>query len=146
MRELIAQRKAPRGATMPEKVEMAGVFLLDVNNAIWQDVGLAGEDLTDPLSGMCDDVVHRGIKALLEVDRCGEEEAHLVHERRALQVWFSEQWKIVMEGCAATGAYYYIFSHRPSNACHFERQTAYNINWSFENKIFVSCISFGRST
>jgi hypothetical protein len=110
MRELIAQRKAPLGATVPDKVEMAGLFALDVDDAIWQDVGLADEDLMDPPLWMCDDDVQRGIKARLELGRCLEEEARLVHERHALQVWFSEEWKIVMEGCEATGAYYHIFT------------------------------------
>ena len=110
MRELIAQRKAPQGATVPEKIEMTGLFALDVDDAIWQDVGLADEDLVDPPLWMCDEDVRRGIKALLELDRCLEEEARLVHERRALQVWFSEEWKIVTEGCQATGACYYILT------------------------------------
>jgi hypothetical protein len=110
MRELIAQRKAPQGATVPEKVEMTGLFALVVDDAIWQDVGLADEDLMDPPIWMCNDDVRRGIKALLEIDRCMEEEARLVHERRALQVWFSEEWKIVMEGCQVTGACYYILT------------------------------------
>ncbi|KAF8218514.1 hypothetical protein L208DRAFT_1172909, partial [Tricholoma matsutake] len=47
---------------------------------------------------MCDEDVRRGIKVFLELDHCLEEEACLVHERWALQVWFSEEWKIVMEG------------------------------------------------
>lgn len=109
MRELIAQGKAPEGATVPEKVEMAGLFTLDVDDAIWQDVGLADEDLPNPPLWMCNDDVRRGIKALLEVDRCREEEDRLVHERQALQVWFSEEWKIVTDGCAATGECHYIF-------------------------------------
>jgi hypothetical protein len=35
---------------------------------------------------------------------CLEEEACLVYEKQALQVWFSEEWKIVTDGCQATGA------------------------------------------
>ena len=105
MQELITQRKAPQGATVPENINMAGLFALDVNDTIWQDVGLADENLTEPPLWMCNDDVQRGIKALLEHDHCLEEEAHLVHERRALQVWFLEEWKIVMEGCEATGVY-----------------------------------------
>jgi hypothetical protein len=103
-------RKAPQGATVPEKVEMTRLFALDIDDAIWQDVGLADEDLMDPPIWMCNDDVRRGIKALLEIDCCMEEEAHLVHERRALQVWFSEEWKIVMEGCQVTGGCYYILT------------------------------------
>ena len=54
---------------------MTGLFALDIDDAIWQDVGLAGEDLMDPPLWMCDEDVRRGIKALLELDRCLEEEA-----------------------------------------------------------------------
>jgi hypothetical protein len=97
------------GATVPDKVEMAELFVLDVDDTIWQDVGLA-EDLMDPPLWMCDDDVQRGIKERLELGHCLEEEACLVHERHALQVWFLEEWKIVMEGCEATSAYYHIFT------------------------------------
>ena len=69
MQELIAKRKAPQGVTVPEKVEMAGLFSLDVDDAIWQDIGLANEGLVDPPLWMCNDDIRRGIKALLEFDR-----------------------------------------------------------------------------
>ena len=110
MRELIAQRKAPQGIIVPEKIEMTGLFALDIDDAIWQDIGLADEDLMDPLLWMCNEDIRRGIKVLLELDCCLEEEARLVHERQVLQVWFSEEWKVVTEGCQATGACYYILT------------------------------------
>ena len=110
MQELIAKRKAPQGATVPEKVEMARLFSLDVDDAIWQDIGLADEGLVDPPLWMCNDDIRRGIKALLEFDRCLEEEARLVHERQALQVWFAEEWEIIMKGCQATGMCYCVFT------------------------------------
>jgi hypothetical protein len=109
MRELIAQRRAPQGVTVPEKVEMVGLFALDVDDAIWQDVGLADEDPINPPLWMCNEDIRKGIKALLELDRCVEEEARLIHERRALQVWFSEEWKIVTQGCQAAGVFDYGF-------------------------------------
>jgi hypothetical protein len=65
---------------------MTGLFALDIDDTIWQDVGLADEDLMDPPLWMCDEDVRRGIKVLLELDHCLEEEAHLVHERWGLQV------------------------------------------------------------
>jgi hypothetical protein len=104
MQKLISEGKAPSGEIVPEKVIMTGLFALDVDNAIWQDIGLADEELADPPLWLCNDAVQSGIKARLELDRCLKEEARLVHERWALQVWFSEEWKIVTDGCQATGA------------------------------------------
>jgi hypothetical protein len=104
MQKLISEGKAPSGAIVPEKVIMTGLFALDVDDAIWQDIGLADEESADPPLWLCNDAVRSGIKARLELDRCLKEEARLVHERRALQVWFSEEWKIVTDGCQATGA------------------------------------------
>jgi hypothetical protein len=113
MQKLISEGKAPPGAIVPEKVIMTGLFALDVDDAIWQDIGLADEESADPPLWLCNDAVRSGIKARLELDRCLEEEARLVHERRALQVWFSEEWKIVTDGCQATGAQHIIaiFGH-----------------------------------
>ncbi|KAG6912388.1 hypothetical protein DXG01_014955, partial [Tephrocybe rancida] len=40
METLIKARKAPPRALCPDKIEMKGLFALDVDDAIWQDVGL----------------------------------------------------------------------------------------------------------
>ena len=74
---------------------MDGLFNLDVDDEIWQDIGLEEADSAAPPRWRSDDTVRAGIKALLELDRCREEEQCLLHEQRALQVWFSEEWAVV---------------------------------------------------
>lgn len=101
MFELKQQRKAPRGALCPEPIELSGLFSLDVDDKIWQDIGLSDDldERTSPLSSpplwLCDDDVRAGIKAMLELDRCTEEEERLAWERSSLQVWYAEEWKSI---------------------------------------------------
>ena len=41
--------------------------------------------------------MRKGIKSLLELDRCQEELQRLSHERSAMQEWFAEEWKCVVK-------------------------------------------------
>ena len=69
---------------------------MDVDDDIWQDIGLAETDgSTDPPLWLCDEDIRTGIKAMLELDRCLEEEPRLLMERRSLQEWFAEEWIVV---------------------------------------------------
>ncbi|RDB25584.1 hypothetical protein Hypma_006945 [Hypsizygus marmoreus] len=93
MAKQIKDKKAPRGARPPQKIELKGLFALDVDDEIWQDVGLDDEnpDL-EPPPWLSSEHVREGIKALLECDRCLEEENRLRHECRAMREWFAEEW------------------------------------------------------
>ncbi|KIJ61378.1 hypothetical protein HYDPIDRAFT_31467 [Hydnomerulius pinastri MD-312] len=82
----IRQKKALRGAIPPDCISREGIFDLDVDDNIWQDIGLRDEDANPP-AWLADDDVRAGIKALLEKDRCVEEEQRLLRERCYLQEW-----------------------------------------------------------
>ena len=85
MHVLIEKRSAPRNAVAPEPIPLKELFGLDVDDAIWQDVGL--DDSTDmwaPPEWLCNDKVRKGIKCILERDRCDEELQRLHRERRSL--------------------------------------------------------------
>ncbi len=75
------------GAIAPLPIESEGLFKLDVDDDIWQDIGLTDE--TDNLNSvplwLGDENVRRGIKALLELDRCHEEESRLIAECLSMQ-------------------------------------------------------------
>lgn len=56
----------------PVPVPAKGLYQLDVDDVIWQDLGLEDEEGTPPL-WLCDDNVRSGIRAVLQKDRCNEE-------------------------------------------------------------------------
>ncbi|EDR00252.1 uncharacterized protein LACBIDRAFT_334226 [Laccaria bicolor S238N-H82] len=95
---MIKKKQAPCGAHAPHPIASDGLFKLDVDDDIWQDVGL---DETDLLPGgeipnwLGDENVRKGIKSMLELDRCNEEERRLSYERSAMQDWLIEEWKCV---------------------------------------------------
>ncbi|KAF8157559.1 hypothetical protein K438DRAFT_2026150 [Mycena galopus ATCC 62051] len=76
--KLIRARKAPIGARVPLIIPPGGLWQLDVDDAIFEDVGLDDDDdhyNDEPPLWLCDEKVRAGIKALLELDRAEEEEA-----------------------------------------------------------------------
>jgi hypothetical protein len=80
------------------------MFQLDVDSDIWQDIGL--EDCNpDPPLWLADEHVREGIRMMLEVDRCNEEEKRLLRERSALQEWFSMEWLSVQTALEKGGEF-----------------------------------------
>ncbi|KAF8078230.1 hypothetical protein FPV67DRAFT_1403470 [Lyophyllum atratum] len=106
MAQMIKDKKAPRGAQCPPKIATKGLFALDVDDSIWQDVGLDDDEdpEVEPPLWLSNDSVRSSIKAMLERDRCLEEQARLRHECRSLRQWFSEEWAIVNVPCASRDA------------------------------------------
>ncbi|KIJ61163.1 hypothetical protein HYDPIDRAFT_31672 [Hydnomerulius pinastri MD-312] len=90
-----ASRRAMRGAIVPHYIPREGLFELNVDDDIWQDVGLA-DDEVDPPAWLADDRVWAGIRDLLERDRCEEEEVRLQRERCNLQEWSRSEWEAVV--------------------------------------------------
>ncbi|KDR70808.1 hypothetical protein GALMADRAFT_75558 [Galerina marginata CBS 339.88] len=96
--KLIDSRKAPRGAVAPLQIQLDGLFKLDVDDDIWQDIGLT-DDNDNPLeipAWLGNEDVRIGIKALLEYDRCIEEQRRLREEKLSMQQWIQEEWEILM--------------------------------------------------
>jgi hypothetical protein len=109
--QLIRDKNAPRGAFAPRSIPDGQLWKLDVDDEIWEDVGLDDDETeqqTTPPLWLCDDGVRAGIKALLQIDRCREEDVRLKKERAALQVWFPEEWALV--NCALLEAGVLFFS------------------------------------
>jgi len=92
LRALIRQRKAPTGAIPPLPISRDGIFQLDVDDEIWQDVGLEDEVMNPP-RWLADEDVRQGIRLLLDLDRCLEEEGRLIRERCVMQEWMITEWK-----------------------------------------------------
>ncbi|KAJ3717495.1 hypothetical protein C8R42DRAFT_587027 [Lentinula raphanica] len=102
MQRLITLNRAPRNARSPPLIPMKDLFNLDVDDEIWQDVGLDDVDSQSPPLWLSDDKVRSGIKAVLVRDRCNEELLRLKHELCSLQQWVHEEWDIIMETIDAT--------------------------------------------
>ncbi|KDR65968.1 hypothetical protein GALMADRAFT_148248 [Galerina marginata CBS 339.88] len=95
--KLIQSKKAPKGALAPMEIELEGLFKLDVDDEIWQDIGLTDEsdDQFDVPLWLGDEDVRAGIKLLLEHDCCLEEERRLKAEKISMHQWMQEEWVTV---------------------------------------------------
>ena len=91
LQSMIQLNKAPPGAIPPTPIPSKGVFQLDIDSDIWQDIGLEG-CYPDPPRWLADEDVRKGIRLMLEIDHCNEEERRLSRERSVLQEWFSVEW------------------------------------------------------
>ena len=101
---LIHKGQAPTTAVAPKPIQRDGLFALDVDDDIWQDIGLDdGQDVEMP-RWLSDDNVREGIRVLLEHDRCIEEERRILMERAAMQVWFREEWECLHRTLQMHGA------------------------------------------
>jgi len=102
---LIHRGLAPRGAVAPEPIDQDGLFQLDVDDGIWQDIGLGEDDMVNVPRWLGDENVRKGIRSLLELDRCLEEEIRISKERCAMQEWMMEEWACVEAGLQTSGDY-----------------------------------------
>ncbi|KAL0563739.1 hypothetical protein V5O48_018324 [Marasmius crinis-equi] len=103
LKEMIERKKCPRNATAPREIPMDKLFALDVDDEIWEDVGLTDEwDRPDLPPWLADDLVRDGIRGLLQRDRAREEIARLRVERDAMQAWFAEEWAVVQDALDRT--------------------------------------------
>lgn len=95
MESLIKAKKALRGSRPPSKIDLKTLYSLDVDDDIWEDTGLQDDEdsSAEPPDWLSKDSVRDGIKAILAKDRCDEEDTRIIHERCALQEWFSEEWE-----------------------------------------------------
>jgi TPP-dependent indolepyruvate ferredoxin oxidoreductase alpha subunit len=99
MNVLAKQRKTHRNVLLPRPIDSRGLFALDVDDDIWQDSGLDEAEESVP-AWLASENIREGIKALLNRDRCVEEEARIKKERAAMQHWINEEWVTLQQACA----------------------------------------------
>ncbi|OAX35806.1 hypothetical protein K503DRAFT_696327, partial [Rhizopogon vinicolor AM-OR11-026] len=91
LQALIRQGKAPQNALPPLPIAREGLFQLDIDDEVWQDIDLDDTD-SHPPGWLANDGVQQGIKYMLELDHCEEEAVRVMQERCALQEWMQEEW------------------------------------------------------
>jgi hypothetical protein len=88
---LIRQCRSPPNAIPPNPISPTGIFDLDIDADIWEDIGL-DDVVPEPPDWLADEVTRAAIRLLLEIDRCNEEESRVKVERCALQEWAMREW------------------------------------------------------
>ncbi|KAJ7863617.1 hypothetical protein B0H14DRAFT_2348902 [Mycena olivaceomarginata] len=91
--KLIHDANTPSGSMAPIPIPPKGLWQVDIDDTLFQDVGI-DNDTDEPSPWLCDEKVRAGIKALLW---CDEEDSRLWREKLALQMWFREEWEIIMQ-------------------------------------------------
>ncbi|KAI6009258.1 hypothetical protein BKA83DRAFT_4070682 [Pisolithus microcarpus] len=93
MAALVHQGKAPQGSIAPVLIPRDALFKLDVDDDIWQDAGLEDDTSRLPPAWLADERTSLPLRILgLGPNLTEEEERCLLHERRMLMEWFSEEW------------------------------------------------------
>ncbi|KAJ3780116.1 hypothetical protein GGU10DRAFT_279862 [Lentinula aff. detonsa] len=108
MLELIRQCQAPWNAVAPLPIALKGLFNLDVDDNIWEDIGLNDDDDEGPPPWLSSERVRKGIKGILLRDRSDEELRRLRHEMRAMREWMREEWELLLraiDGVKASGMF-----------------------------------------
>jgi hypothetical protein len=107
MAAAIRERKAPSKAVVPRPIPMDKLFDLDVDDTIWDDVGLRDSDDTAEVPlWLSDDQIRTGIRGILLRDHCDEELKRLRYELSVLGVWFQDEWDtLVLAMSTTTGVY-----------------------------------------
>lgn len=110
MRDLVRKKQAPRGAICPQPIPDGGLWKLDVDDNIWQDIGL--EDASsehDPPPWLRDEQTRLGIRHMLDYDRAVEEEKRVLRERIGLQELAREEWDAIQtakDDTSTSGSFY----------------------------------------
>ncbi|THU92423.1 hypothetical protein K435DRAFT_672151, partial [Dendrothele bispora CBS 962.96] len=114
MKDLIVLKRAPKNAIAPAPIDVSELFKLDIADELWQDIGLNYDEIDveqkPPPPWLADESVRQGIRAMLELDRCEEEEERLAVERRAMQSWLKEEWDVAKCAINDTGVQYLLES------------------------------------
>jgi hypothetical protein len=95
MAELIHWKRAPAHAVAAEPLDTKRLFFLNMDNNLWQDVGLEDDTDRPAPTWLMDDFTQKGIRAILAADRGQEEHDRLKCECSNLQIWLREEWRKV---------------------------------------------------
>ncbi|KAG6846484.1 hypothetical protein H0H93_013693, partial [Arthromyces matolae] len=131
MEKLKRDPEAPTPGPVPSKLNKEGLFKLDVDDNIWENIVWNDEERAELVpKWLGDENTRTGIRAMLELKRCEEEEHRLSLERCSLQEWFTEEWActIVAIDCASQSPdLMYQLLRRKSALCKLHQELKQNI-------------------
>lgn len=104
MKELILRKEAPPNAVAPEPLDPKGLYSLDIDDGLWQDIGVEEQEDCPVPNWLADEATRKGIKAWLNLKRSIEEKERLRRERRNMQMWLREEWQRVNRAMVIYGS------------------------------------------
>ena len=109
MQEAISQGTAPIDIKVPASMANANLWDLDVDDDLWMDIARDDRYENENLPKWLYDMpTKKGIRAMLEIQRCDEELDQLDHERGVLYSWLQVQAEqLRLASCIAQGELYY---------------------------------------
>lgn len=110
MKKLRGRRGIPQNAVIPPSIDMKGLFSLDVDNDIWQDIGLADDEFDGDIPPwLGDETVRNGIRLVQDIANCRDELELCSRERVSLQHWFDEESAAMMTSLHSCKGMYNLF-------------------------------------
>lgn len=108
MEGLLKSGSAPPGVVIPKHLPLGKPYeVLGLDDSIWNDAGLDDADYDDDPAWLVDDNVQSGIRNMLELERCDEEDFKISHERSSMQEWMREEWRRVQRAKSGASAFMY---------------------------------------
>ncbi|KAF9506860.1 hypothetical protein BS47DRAFT_1304686, partial [Hydnum rufescens UP504] len=86
----------PQNAVIPPPIDIKGLFNLDVDNDIWQDVGLADDKFEGKVLPWLGDEDVRMHPTCSRITNCRDELSLCEWELYSLQLWFEEESAALM--------------------------------------------------
>ncbi|KAI6096679.1 hypothetical protein EV401DRAFT_1895699 [Pisolithus croceorrhizus] len=112
-----------------------GIFQLDVGSDIWQDAE-PGEGSSESPHWFADGTVCKGIRLMLEVDQCNEEERRLSREWSVLQEWFTKEWQSPQKALEDT-----VYVDWEANVEHIPHAWVPSRNWGPTGEDVANCVT-----
>ena len=110
LRAALDKGDAPTNATAPLPINTKQLFSLDIDDEIWNDAGLSGNDGGEAPLWMSDIKVRDGIIALLNFRRCCEAFIRLKVELTNLHDWFVCEWNALQTALStACASLYFVY-------------------------------------
>lgn len=116
MADLKRSAKCPAKSTVPRKLDKTKLFRLDVDDEIWYDCGNLSSEAQEEARWLGDPDVRKGILALLQRDRCLEEQERIDQECQSMSSWLRETKEKLEAAIASEAGKWILFAQTVAHA------------------------------